>query len=281
MDNELMAETVVPQGSAITLQMYPKADVDAYVAKLNEKIEELTGELRIARPTFKCAECGEVGPHKWVWNGKTGDDFVARRACDKCIQEKGLVLWPRVQACAEKCKAYNELESENKRLRHDLELTTKYEELASGTNGDLLETLRICEQENKELRDENARLRGDNKDLWDDKKSSDGMITELQSEKAQAEEDVAYWKAMFEELKGERRWRNVSEENPAIGERVEAYMPYASDNHVRILRLGPYDPDDGGSQWLNDDDEDDNVGYAFGAVTAWRPLPNGPEEKPL
>lgn len=181
MDNELKAEIIVPQGSAITLQMYSKADVDAYVAKLNEKIEELTGELRIARPVFKCAECGEVGPHKWVWNGK---------------------------------------------------------------------------------------------------KSSDGMITELQSEKAQAEEDAAYWKAKFEELKGKCRWRNVSEENPVIGERVEAYMPYASDNHVRILRLSPYDPDDGGSQWLNDDDEDDNVGYAFGAVTAWRPLPNSPEENP-
>lgn len=245
MDNELKAETVVPQGSAITLQMYLKADVDAYVAKLNEKIEELTGELRIARPVFKCAECGAVGPHKWVWNGKTGDDFVARRACDKCIQEKGLVLWPHVRACAEKCKAYNELESENKRLRGALSLTAKYEELASGTNGDLLETLRICEQESKELRDENARLRGDNKDLWDDKKSSDSMITELQSEKAQAEEDAAYWKAKFEELKEAQERLNAEYKRDArtysreqlieLRERInEAFIlnPYGKVFHV-------------------------------------------------
>lgn len=258
MDNELKAETVVPQGSAVTLQMYPKADVDAYVAKLNEKIEELTGELRIARPVFKCAECGAVGPHKWVWNGKPGDDFVARRACDKCIQEKGLVLWPRVRACAEKCKAYNELESENKRLRGMLGLTTKYEELATVTNEDLLETLLVCEQESKELRDENARLRGDNKDLWDDKKSSDGMITELQSEKAQAEEDAAYWKAKFEELKEAQRWHNVSEELPKDG--VEVLTCYGKLAHPQyFISTAPLSKD----------------------ITHWMTLPNGPEENPL
>jgi len=35
---ELKAETIVPQGSTITLQMYPKADVDNYIRELNDKL---------------------------------------------------------------------------------------------------------------------------------------------------------------------------------------------------------------------------------------------------
>ena len=39
--DELKAETIVPQGSAITLQMYGKADVDAAIAELKARIHEL------------------------------------------------------------------------------------------------------------------------------------------------------------------------------------------------------------------------------------------------
>lgn len=38
---ELKAETIVPQGSAITLQMYGKADVDAAIAELKAKLESV------------------------------------------------------------------------------------------------------------------------------------------------------------------------------------------------------------------------------------------------
>ena len=102
---------------AAKIECYMKEDADKVIADLEEKVEELTGELRIARPTFKCAECGEVGPHKWVWNGKEGADFVARRCCDKCIKEKGLTLWPKVHSCEEKCKEFNALKAENEKLR--------------------------------------------------------------------------------------------------------------------------------------------------------------------
>ena len=89
------------------------------IAELKDKVEELTGELRIERPMFKCAECGEVGPHKWAWNGKEGADFVARRCCNKCIKEKGLTLWPRIRTCEEKCKEFNALKAENAALKEE------------------------------------------------------------------------------------------------------------------------------------------------------------------
>lgn len=38
--DELKVETVVPQGSAITLQMYGKAEVDEAIAELKQKIED-------------------------------------------------------------------------------------------------------------------------------------------------------------------------------------------------------------------------------------------------
>lgn len=98
---------------------YRKSEADKVIAGLEEKVEELTGELRVARPTFKCAECGEVGQHKWVWNGKEGADFVARRCCAKCIKEKGLTLWPRDNTCEEKCKAFNALKAENTKFREE------------------------------------------------------------------------------------------------------------------------------------------------------------------
>lgn len=36
--DELKAETIVPQGCTITLQMYPKAEVDAAIAELKKKL---------------------------------------------------------------------------------------------------------------------------------------------------------------------------------------------------------------------------------------------------
>ena len=39
--DELKAETIVPQGCTITLQMYPKADVDAAIAELKQKLEDV------------------------------------------------------------------------------------------------------------------------------------------------------------------------------------------------------------------------------------------------
>ena len=37
--SELKAETIVPQGSTVTLQMYPKAEADKVIAELEKKIE--------------------------------------------------------------------------------------------------------------------------------------------------------------------------------------------------------------------------------------------------
>lgn len=39
--DELKAETVVPQGTSITLQMYGKGDVDAAIAELKTKLEDV------------------------------------------------------------------------------------------------------------------------------------------------------------------------------------------------------------------------------------------------
>ena len=43
--SELKAETIVPQGTTITLQMYPKAEVDALLAEKDAAIEELKQKL--------------------------------------------------------------------------------------------------------------------------------------------------------------------------------------------------------------------------------------------
>ena len=39
--SELKAETIVPQGSTVTLQMYPKAEADKVIAGLKSEIERL------------------------------------------------------------------------------------------------------------------------------------------------------------------------------------------------------------------------------------------------
>lgn len=39
--DELKAETIVPQGCTITLQMYPKGEVDAAIAELKAKLESV------------------------------------------------------------------------------------------------------------------------------------------------------------------------------------------------------------------------------------------------
>lgn len=46
MAQELKAETIVPQGSTITLQMYPKAEVDAVLAEKDKQIAELKDKLK-------------------------------------------------------------------------------------------------------------------------------------------------------------------------------------------------------------------------------------------
>ena len=54
--DELKAETIVPQGCTITLQMYPKAEVDAAIAELKARIQldddEMAGFLQLEE------ECG-------------------------------------------------------------------------------------------------------------------------------------------------------------------------------------------------------------------------------
>ena len=46
--SELKAETIVPQGSAITLQMYPKAETDAVIAELEERIADGDKDFEMA-----------------------------------------------------------------------------------------------------------------------------------------------------------------------------------------------------------------------------------------
>ena len=43
--SELKAETIVPQGTTITLQMYPKADADKVIAEKDAKILALEAEV--------------------------------------------------------------------------------------------------------------------------------------------------------------------------------------------------------------------------------------------
>ena len=72
-------------------------------------------------------------------------------------------------------------------------------------------------------------------------------------------------------------WIPITKALPEMGVRVLTYVPLA-DNKITILRLGPDDPEDGGSQWLEDDDDDDVVGFVLGAVTHWMHLPNEPKD---
>lgn len=54
--SELEAETVVPQGTTITLQMYPKAEVDALIAEKDEEIHRLRRALYRACANWARAE---------------------------------------------------------------------------------------------------------------------------------------------------------------------------------------------------------------------------------
>lgn len=47
MSNELKAETIVPQGCTITLQMYPKAEVDKVLAEKDKEITELKARIQL------------------------------------------------------------------------------------------------------------------------------------------------------------------------------------------------------------------------------------------
>ena len=55
--SELKAETIVPQGSAITLQMYPKGEADAALAAKDNEIAELKHSLELA--TKECCDISE------------------------------------------------------------------------------------------------------------------------------------------------------------------------------------------------------------------------------
>ena len=46
--SELKAETIVPQGTTVTLQMYPKAETDKVIAELENRIDEGDKEFDIA-----------------------------------------------------------------------------------------------------------------------------------------------------------------------------------------------------------------------------------------
>lgn len=57
--SELKAETIVPQGSAITLQMYPKAEADKVIAEKDAEIRKLNFQMWSARCEAAEAECDE------------------------------------------------------------------------------------------------------------------------------------------------------------------------------------------------------------------------------
>ena len=47
--SELKAETIVPQGTTITLQMYPKAEADKVIAGLQDKLQKESALLKETR----------------------------------------------------------------------------------------------------------------------------------------------------------------------------------------------------------------------------------------
>lgn len=53
--DELKTETIVPQGTAITLQMYPKGEVDAAIAELKDENVKLKRALWMARKAHAVA----------------------------------------------------------------------------------------------------------------------------------------------------------------------------------------------------------------------------------
>lgn len=56
--SKLKAETIVPQGSAITLQMYPKAETDAALAAKDKEIRRLKRALyKACEEWFKNKAC--------------------------------------------------------------------------------------------------------------------------------------------------------------------------------------------------------------------------------
>ena len=84
MKSELKAETIVPQGCTLTLQMYPKGDVDAAIA-------ELKGEIRkLKRALYKaCANWADVVAFEET-EGIGHDNSVAerwRKMESKCLKK--------------------------------------------------------------------------------------------------------------------------------------------------------------------------------------------------
>lgn len=80
--DELKAETIVPHGSAITLQMYAKAEVDKAIAELKDKLRHYQmmaaiikadkEELEQLRNATRWRKCSEELPSEDM----EGEDFI-------------------------------------------------------------------------------------------------------------------------------------------------------------------------------------------------------------
>ena len=89
--DELKVETIVPQGCTITLQMYPKAEVDAAIAELKARIQldddEMAGFLQLEE------ECGGGDLRNYIAELKQKlDKAIAERdgnqVCIDALKEK-------------------------------------------------------------------------------------------------------------------------------------------------------------------------------------------------
>lgn len=109
--DELKAETVVPQGSAITLQMYGKAEVDNYIKELKAENRRLKRALWLAR-----AERAEARKNYWYARSiHEGDKYlwsidgsaVKYIGCIKRTNFDWLLTWGKVEdKCLKKAKEY-------------------------------------------------------------------------------------------------------------------------------------------------------------------------------
>lgn len=77
----LEAETVVPQGTTITLQMYPKAEVDALIAKKDEEIH------RLGRALYKACANWAHAEYRWSSSTDWGDQQGLAKMERKCLKK--------------------------------------------------------------------------------------------------------------------------------------------------------------------------------------------------
>lgn len=91
--DELKAETIVPQGTVVTLQMYPKAETDEAITELKAENESLKQKLHDAEMRADLAEAAETERRIDYENLKKDLAYHARQIYFKHNRQTLRALW--------------------------------------------------------------------------------------------------------------------------------------------------------------------------------------------